>query len=158
MGISPCIYKSSVKAWSKQLTIRSAFGLKSDDCQRDPLSIARGRVHVYSSNDIERASNKRKKYITFWNLKAQEFCSDQSFSSYKKQELHGVIDTAWRMHSCSLLVDELEQLYERHDNKKTKTLSRNIKRLKSAEKSAKEINATLAKIRIEVHKTNSKNA
>ena len=46
---------------------------------------------------IERASAGCKEYYTFWNNKAQELCSDQTFTGYKKQEHHGIIATVWQM-------------------------------------------------------------
>lgn len=78
----------------KQTTIESAFKLDRKERPADLLNEARGRVHLYSMRDIERASAGRKEYYTFWNVKAQELCSDQTFAGYKKQELHGIIDTA----------------------------------------------------------------
>ena len=65
--------------------------------------MARGRVHLYSSRDIERATDGRKEYYKFWNSKARELCSDPHFNDYRKQELHGVVDTAWQIRSCEIL-------------------------------------------------------
>ena len=69
----------------KQTTIKSAFKLDRKECPADLLNVARGRVHLYSMQDIERASAGRKEYYTFWNNKAQEVCSDQTFTGYKKE-------------------------------------------------------------------------
>ena len=79
---------------AKQTTIESAFKICTDR-PKNPLDSARRRVHLYSLGDIERATDCRKEYYAFWNSKAQELCSDPHFSDYRKQELHGVIDTAY---------------------------------------------------------------
>ena len=56
----------------KQTTIKSAFKLDRKGRPADLLNAARGRVHLYSMRDIERASAGRNEYYTFWNNKAQE--------------------------------------------------------------------------------------
>lgn len=127
----------------KQTTIESAFKLDRKERPADLLNEARGRVHLYSMRDIERASAARKEYYTFWNVKAQELCSDQTFAGYKKQELHGIIDTAWQMKSCEILTAQAEdELQNMPSNKpeKSKTLSKNIKRVQEARRVANELN------------------
>lgn len=127
----------------KQTTIKSAFKLDRKERPADLLNEARGRVHLYSMRDIERASAGRKEYYTFWNVKAQELCSDQTFAGFKKQELHGIIDTAWQMKSCEILTAQAEdELQNMPSNKpeKSKTLSKNIKRVQEARRVANELN------------------
>ena len=128
---------------AKQTTIESAFKIRTDR-PKDPLDSARGRVHRYSSRDIERATDCRKEYYTFWNSKAQELCSDLHFNDYRKQELHGVIDTAWQMRSCEVLTAkveaELQNMSESKPGSRNKTVTRNIKRVKEARHVANELN------------------
>lgn len=69
----------------KQTTIESAFKLDRKERSADLLNAARGRVHLYSMRDIERASAGRKEYYTFWNNKAQELCSDQTFAGIRNK-------------------------------------------------------------------------
>ena len=88
---------------------------------------------------IEWASAGGKEYYTFWNNKAQELCSDQTFPGYKKQELHGIIAMAWQMKSCEILTahaeDELQKLPSNKSDR-SKTLSKNIKRVQEAWRAA----------------------
>ena len=131
------------RKWLKQTTIESAFKLAHKERPADLLSAARGRVHLYSMRDIERASAGRKEYYTFWNKKAQELCSDQTFAGYKKQEIHGIIDTAWQMKSCEILTAHAEdELQNMPSNKpeRSKTLSKNIKHVQEARHVANELN------------------
>ena len=72
-------------------------------------SAAPGRVYLYSESTIERATDRRQDYYRFWNEKAEELCSSPSFSKYSKQELHGIIDTHWRMHATELCIRDAEQ-------------------------------------------------
>ena len=91
----------------KQTTIVSAFKIRTER-PKEPLDSARGRVYLYSSRDIERATDGHKEYYKFWNSEAREPCSDPHFNDYRKQELHGVIDTAWQIRSCEILTAKVE--------------------------------------------------
>ncbi|CAH3172762.1 unnamed protein product, partial [Porites lobata] len=118
---------------------------------KDPLDSARGRVHLYSSRDIERATDGRKEYYKFWNSKAQELCSDPHFNNYRKQELHGVIDTAWQMRSCEILTAkveaELQNMSESKPGSSNKTVTKNIERVKEAKRVANELNRQIRQLK-----------
>ncbi len=131
---------------TKQTTIESAFQIRKDR-PVDPLDAARGRVHLYSPRDIERASEGRKEYYTFWNAKAQELCSDQYFKTYTKQELHGVIDTAWQMRSCDTLTAKVEAELQDVSGSYTKTVNKNLKRVREAKRVANELNLQIRKLK-----------
>ena len=134
----------------EQTTIESAFKIQKDR-PLDPLDAVRGRVHLYSSCDIERASDGRKEYYTFWNTKAQELYSDQNFNGYKKQELHGVIDTTWQMRSCKILTAKVEadlkNLSANKPKSHTKTVIKNIKHVQEAKRVAKELNLLIRQLK-----------
>ena len=130
----------------KQTTIESAFKIRTDR-PADPLDAARGRVHLYSPSDIERASDGRKEYYTFWNTKAQELCSDRNFNGYKKQELHGVIDTAWQMRSCDILTARVQADIQDKAGLCTKTVTKNIKRVQEAKRVANELNLEIRQLK-----------
>ena len=135
---------------AKQTTIESTFKIRTDR-PKDPLDSARGRVHLYSLRDIERATDCHKEYYTFWNCKAQELCSDPHFNDYKKQELHGVIDTAWQMRSCEVLTAKVEAELQNMSQSKpescNKTVTRNIKRIKEAKRVANELNLQIRQLK-----------
>lgn len=135
---------------AKQTTIESAFKIRTDR-PKDPLDSARGRVHLYSSRDIERATDGRKEYYKFWNGKAQELCSDPHFNDYRKQELHGVIDTAWQIQSCEILTAkveaELQNTSESKPGSHNKTVAKNIKRVKEAKRMADELNLQIRQLK-----------
>ncbi|CAH3186400.1 unnamed protein product [Porites evermanni] len=111
---------------------------------KEPLDSARGRVHLYSSRDIERATDGRKEYYKFWNSKAREPCSDPHFNDYRKQELHAVIDTAWQIRLCEMLTAkveaELQNMPESKPGSRNKTVTKNIKGVKEAKQMANELN------------------
>jgi len=131
---------------TKQTTIESAFQIHKDR-RVDPLDAARGRVHLYSPRDIERASEGRKEYYTFWNTKAQELCSNQNFKTYTKQKLHGVIDTAWQMRSCDTLTTKVEAELQDVSRSHTKTVNKNLKRVQEAKHMANELNLQICKLK-----------
>ena len=131
---------------TKQMTIESAFQIRKDR-PVDQLDAARGRVHLYSSRDIERASEGRKEYYTFWNTKAQELRSNQNFNTYTKQELHGVIDTAWQMRSCDTLTAKVEAELQDVSGSRTKTVNKNLKRVREAKRVANELNLPIRKLK-----------
>lgn len=135
---------------AKQTTIESAFKIRTER-PKDPLDSARGRVHLYSSRDIERATDGRKEYYKFWNSKAQELCSDPHFNNYRKQELHGVIDTAWQMRSCEILTAkveaELQNMSESKPGSSNKTVTKNIERVKEAKRVANELNRQIRQLK-----------
>ena len=134
----------------KQTTIESAFKICKDH-PLDPLDAARGRVHLYSSHDIGRASDGRKEYYTFWNTKVQELCSVQNFNGYKKQELHGVIDTAWQTRSHEILTAKVEadlkNLLTNNPESHTKTVTKNIKCVQEAKRVARELNLLICQLK-----------
>ena len=130
----------------KQTTIESAFKIRTNR-PADPLDAARGRVHLYSPSDIERASVDRKEYYTFWNTKAQELCSDRNFNGYKKQELHGVIDTAWQMRLCDILTSRVQANIQDKAGLCTKTVTKNIKRVQEAKRVANELNLEIRQLK-----------
>ena len=86
-------------------------------------SAARGRVYLYSESDIDRATDRRKEYYKFWNAKAEELCSAPTFSKYSRQELHGIIDSHWRMHATSLCIRDAE-----HEQELVNSLSHELPR------------------------------
>lgn len=104
-------------------------------------SAARGRVYLYTESTIEKATDRRKEYYRFWNEKAEELCSSPSFSKYSKQELHGIIDTHWRMHATELCIRDGERGEEL-----AKSLSQEIPGHKLA-LSAKTVNKNLRLLR-----------
>lgn len=134
----------------KQTTIESAFKICKDH-PRDPLDAARGRVDLYSSHNIKRASDGCKEYYTFSYTKVQELCSDRNFNGYKKQELHGVIDTAWQMRSCEILKAKVEadlkNLSTNKPESHTKTVTKNIKCVQEAKRVAKELNLLICQLK-----------
>ena len=91
----------------------------------DPLSVARGRVHIYTERNIKRATPGRKDYFRFWNEKTVNLCSDQTYNGHKKQELHGIIDTAWMIKLYDILITKAEKELELSGS--SKTISRNLK-------------------------------
>ena len=111
----------------------------------DPLSVARGRVHIYTERDIERATPGRKDYFRLWNEKAVNLCSDQTYNGHKKQELHGIIDTAWKIKLCDILTTKAEEELELSGS--SKTVSRNLKRLGQAKNSVNEINGKVSQLK-----------
>lgn len=104
-------------------------------------SAARGRVYLYTESTIEKATDRRKEYYRFWNEKAEELCSSPSFSKYSKQELHGIIDTHWRMHATELCIRDAER-----EEELAKSLSQEIPGHKLA-LSAKTVNKNLKLLR-----------
>ena len=104
-------------------------------------SAARGRVYLYSESTIEKATDRRQDYYRFWNEKAEELCSSPSFSKYSKQELHGIIDTHWRMHATELCIRDAER-----EEELAKSLSQEIPGHKLA-LSAKTVNKNLNLLR-----------
>lgn len=104
-------------------------------------SAARGRVYLYTESTIEKATDRRKGYYRFWNEKVEELCSSPSFSKYSKQELHGIIDTHWRMHATELCIRDAER-----EEELAKSLSQEIPGHKLA-LSAKTVNKNLKLLR-----------
>lgn len=138
------------KKRAKQTTIETAFKIRTER-PKDPVDSARGRVHLYSSRDIEKATDGRKEYYKFWNSKAQELCSDPHFNNYRKQELHGVIDTAWQMRSCEILTAkveaELQKVSESKPRSQNKTVTKNIKRVKEGKRVANKLNCQIRQLK-----------
>lgn len=122
-------------------------------------SAARGRVFLYSKSHIERATDRRRDYYKFWNEKAEELCSSPSFDKYSKQELHGIIDSHWRMHATSLCIKDAEleqQLVESLSRREVrghklllsaKTVSKNIALLKEEDQKIKNLSGELPTLR-----------
>ena len=135
---------------AKQTTIVSAFKIRTER-PKEPLDSARGRVHLYSSRDIERATDGRKEYYKFWNSKAREPCSDPHFNDYRKQELHAVIDTAWQIRLCEMLTAkveaELQNMPESKPGSRNKTVTKNIKGVKEAKQMANELNLQIRQLK-----------
>lgn len=135
---------------AKQTTIVSAFKICTERL-KEPLDSARGRVHLYSSRDIERATDGRKEYYKFWNSKARELCSDPHFNDYRKQELHGVVDTAWQIRSCEIFTAnveaELQNMSKSKPGSRNKTVTKNIKRIKEAKRVANELNLQIRQLK-----------
>ena len=135
---------------AKQTIIVSTFKICTER-PKEPLDSARGRVHLYSSRDIERATDGHKEYYKFWNSKARELCSDPHFNDYRKQELHGVIDTGWQIRSCKILTTkveaELQNMSESKPGSRNITVTKNIKRVKEAKRVANELNLQIRQLK-----------
>ena len=121
-------------------------------------SAARGRVYLYSESTIDKATDRRQEYYRFWNEKAEELCSSPSFSKYSKQELHGIIDTHWRMHATELCIGDAEQeqelaksLSEEIPGHKlalsVKTVSKNLNLLREQDQHIRSINEEITALR-----------
>lgn len=144
---------------AKQTTIESAFKIRTEH-PKEPLDSARGRVHLYSSRDIEKATDGRKEYYKFWNSKAQELYSDPPFNDYRKQELHGVIDTAWQMRLCEILTAkveaELQNMSESKPGSRNKTVIKNINRVKEAKRVANKLNLQIRQLKQQLNEKGGK--
>lgn len=121
-------------------------------------SAARGRVYLYPELTIEKATDRRQDYYRFWNEKAEELCSSPSFSRYSKQELHGIIDTHWRIHATELCIRDAEReeelaksLSQEIQGHKlalsAKTVSKNLNLLRAQDQEIKSINEEITALR-----------
>lgn len=121
-------------------------------------SAARGRVFLFTTSTIERATARRREYYEYWNEKAEELCSSPSFNNYSKRELHGIIDSHWRMHATSLCIrdaEEEQQLVnslsqELRGSKlllSAKTVNKNLDLLKEEDRKIKSVNRELTSLR-----------
>lgn len=121
-------------------------------------SAARGRVYWYPESTIEKATDRRQDYYRFWNEKAEELCSSPSFSKYSKQELHGIIDTHWRIHATELCIRDAEQGEElakslsqeirgRKLTLSAQTVSKNLTLLREQDQKIRSINEEITALR-----------
>ena len=92
----------SVAPKPKQMRQQSVVKYFGNDNSTAHFSAARGRVYLYPESQIEKSTDRRKDYYKFWNEKAEELCSSPSYDKYSKQELHGIIDSHWRIHATQI--------------------------------------------------------
>ena len=122
------------------------------------FSAARGRVYLYPESQIEKSTDRRKDYYKFWNEKAEELCSSPCFDKYSKQELHGIIDSHWRIHATQICIRDAEQeqqlieplSHEFRAHKlllSAKTVSKNVDLLKEEKRKISHLNDELTTLR-----------
>lgn len=85
-------------------------------------------------------------------------CSSPSFSRYSKQELHGIIDTHWRIHATELCIRDAEREEELAKSLSreiqghklalsAKTVSKNLNLLRAQDQEIKSINEEITALR-----------
>ena len=67
-------------------------------------------VKIFSEHELGNRKGLEKLRRFFWNLKAEEVCSNPSFLKWSVSEIHGLIDTCWTLKKTSLLKNEAERV------------------------------------------------
>ena len=67
-------------------------------------------VKIYSEHQLGNRKGLQKLRRFFWNLKAEEVCSNPSFLKWSVSEIHDLIDTCWILKKTSPLKNEAEKV------------------------------------------------
>ena len=99
-------------------------------------------LKVYSQLKIDAARGQvEKEFRSFWNKEAELLARDARLRQLGKQEIYGIINTAWTLHKSSLLkldVKYLEQLQQKVTDpdsrmkRKDDVIARNLSRMEVA--------------------------
>lgn len=144
----------SVALKPKGMCQQSVVKYFGNDNSTAHFSAACGRVYLYPELQIEKSTDRRKDYHKFWNEKAEELRLSPSYDKYSKQELHGIIDSHWRIHAMQICLCDatqeqqlIESLSQEFRGRKlllsVKTVSKNADLLKEEERKISHLNDEL---------------
>ncbi|EDO39242.1 predicted protein [Nematostella vectensis] len=129
---------------------------------RYPFARSRG-IRIFSDREIEsQDAEMTREYWTFWNMTAEELCSDRAYNDWGKRDLKLYIDAAWIIHKTYMqevlerqLAEGLTELNEKHGYaelpQRLKTQDQNVttclSKLQDATANLNQLNLELTKVR-----------
>lgn len=123
------------------------FGAKaSPKAARYAAASVRKGVHLYSEEDILRASGTERERRKWWNEKAKQLCEDPQYDMLRGEAIDQKLHEVWRIHKAAKMLEEeretreateaflqehpdLKAFLESKNKMKQETLTRNVTRL-----------------------------
>ena len=103
------------------------------------------KMKIYSEKEIDNAASvKEKTGRNFWNVKAEQLCTQAKTACLNKQILMGIIDVSWTLRKTALIEEEARKTSDeevvilRHKNcikprvQKKETVPNNLERMSAA--------------------------
>lgn len=107
IDLDPSIAEQPMASASGQMSLNYFFGGKEPEHN---LAKKYG-FKVYGPLEIEAAKGKlEKEFRQFWNREVETIARDARLRKIGKQEVHGIINTAWTLHKSTLLKLETKRL------------------------------------------------
>lgn len=89
------------------------FGAKaSPKAARYAAASVRKGVHLYSEEDILRASGTERERRKWWNEKAKQLCEDPQYDMLRGEAIDQKLHEVWRIHKAAKMLEEERETRE----------------------------------------------